>query len=138
MAALLNLSCAADDSNGVATSEPPQSTANIGFQLLTLHSQYEKFVEAGNDPAQFSVDERKAQIVDGRVLVELVATENAEDLAAQVRELSADHVAVAGRRVSCFLPLERISELSTMPGLHSARLSIAASRARKVQQDLTE
>ena len=137
LAALLNISCAADDSNGVAASEP-QSAANVGFQLLTLHSQYEKFVEAGNDPSQFAVDERKARIVDGRVLVELVATDNAEELAAEVGNLSATHVAVAGRQVSCFIPLARIGELSQLPGLHSARLSVAATRARKVQRDLTE
>ena len=136
-AALVCSGCAADDSNGVAANEPPAS-ANIGFQLLTLHSQYEKFVAAGNDPAQFAVDERKARIVDGRVLVELVATENAEDLAAEIRNLSATNVAVAGRQVSCFMPLERIGELSTLPGLHSARLSVAATRARKVQENLTE
>ena len=95
---LLCCACAAGDNS--APQAEAARPADVGFVLLALHEEFSQHIAAGHDAADFQSSFSQARIHDGRVLVDLVAADDAKMLADELGKLGATEVAVAGRRGS--------------------------------------
>lgn len=98
--------------------------AKAGLDLLVLYHEYRAFRRRGGDAFRPSVS--GIRVRDGRVTVDAIATNTAEQLRPALEEVGLADAATAGRIVSGRLPIDSIPALATVEALRG----VAPSRAR--------
>ena len=98
--------------------------SKIGRHLTTLYREFRwhKQTKAG-EPYEPSLT--SAQIADGTVVVDAIATGEGRTLLDQLREIGLEDGARAGRLVSGRLPIDRLDEAAGLPTLRRMMPSIA-------------
>ncbi len=95
----------------------------LGPELVALYDAY-LAAQAGGRP--LVVPDRALQIVEDRVVVEAVASDDVGDLKAQLVALGMREVVTAGRFVSGQLPIAQIPAMAALPGLRFVRAAMIA------------
>ena len=95
----------------------------LGPELVAL---YDAYLAAGAGGRPLVVPHRTLQIVEDRVVVEAVASDDVGDLKAQLVALGMREVVTAGRFVSGQLPIAQIPAMAALPGLRFARAAMMA------------
>lgn len=70
--------------------------------------------------------DRAIRVVEGRVLIDAVASDDADDLKVHLVALGMRNAATAGRIVSGQLPIAAIPAMAALPSLTFARAAITA------------
>lgn len=98
--------------------------AKAGLDLLVLYHEYRAFRRRGGDAFRPSVS--GVRVRNGRVTVDAIATNTAEQLRAALEDVGLRDAATAGRIVSGRLPIDSIPALATVEALRG----VAPSRMR--------
>jgi len=98
--------------------------AKAGLDLLVLYHEYRAFRRRGDDTFRPSVSGMRVR--NGRVTVDAIATNTAEQLRAALEDVGLTDAATAGRIVSGRLPIDSIPALATVEALRG----VAPSRMR--------
>jgi hypothetical protein len=98
--------------------------AKTGLDLLVLYHEYRAFRRRGDDAFRPSVS--GVRVRNGRVTVDAIATNTAEQLRAALEDVGLRDAATAGRIVSGRLPIDSIPALATVEALRG----VAPSRMR--------
>jgi hypothetical protein len=104
-----------------------QRTSKIAPELIALHDEYSSHLASGSQEA-FRSANRLAQIVDGRVVVDAVASGEASVLQADLTALGMRDSVSFGRIVSGQLPISSIPALATLSSLNFARAASAITQ----------
>lgn len=126
-----------------AAEYPPHPLAGLlGSTLILLHHEYEEFIAAGGDPAQFTPsDSRIREVANGQITVDLVTTEPlyreyepdpirdpdnvirtdntafVEQLKEEIEGLGMEVTAMDRERVSVRLPIDALDDLAQVQGV---------------------
>ena len=103
---------------------PTRPVTKVGAELTAAYETYRTAGVAGAD----ALAARGLRVLDGRVLIDAIAVEDGAALGTRLESLGATHVAVAGRVVSGYVPIEAIPALDTLPGLRWARPAALQTR----------
>ena len=95
----------------------------LGPELVAL---YDAYLAARADGRPLAVPHRTLQIVEDRVVVEAVASDDVGDLKAQLVALGMREVVTAGRFVSGQLPIAQIPAMAALPGLRFVGAAMTA------------
>jgi hypothetical protein len=106
----------------VAGGRPP---SKLGPELIAL---YDAYLAASTSGRPLVVPDPALQIVEDRVVVEAVATDDVADLKAGLAALGMRGAVTAGRLVSGQLPIVQIPAMAALPGLRFARAAMMAPR----------
>ena len=120
--AFLSASCTSGGTQAEAAKG--QRTSKIAPQLIALHDEYSSHL-ASRTQEPFRSANRLVQIVDGRVVVDAVASGEASVLQADLMGLGMRDSVTFGRIVSGQLPISSIPALATLPSLIFARAASA-------------
>ncbi len=125
------LAAAAPDS---ANPRKPLTPTKARSGLSTLYVEYRDYwttaTAALRTAEPFRSRRTLSQVTsDGRVVVDAVAVDDAEQLAADLDALGAEVSAIAGRMVSARLPIDRIPDLEGVPSLAFARPAVALTNS---------
>lgn len=101
-----------------------QRTSKIAPDLIALHNEYSSHLASGSREP-FRSANRLVQIVNGRVVVDAIASGEASVLQADLVALGMRDSVTFGRIVSGQLPIASIPALATLPSLIFARASSA-------------
>jgi len=104
-----------------------QRTSKIAEQLIALHDEYSSHL-ALRSQEPFRSANRLVQIIDGRVVVDAVASGEASVLQADLMALGMRDSVTFGRIVSGQLPISSIPALATLPSLIFARAASAITQ----------
>lgn len=119
------------DAHAAAMSRP-KSTTKLTLGLDTLNSEFQAFQKAvrqsGAEAGTFTSKKTMARIVDQRVVIDVVASDDPKMLKRALEALGAEVTGIAGRMISVHLPLKQLSVLANLPRLQFARLSLATTR----------
>ncbi len=108
---------------GLRYKEDPM-VRKIGFDLASLHQEYVEHLERGGTAESFESSNPLMPVHQGRVVMDLVATENPDDLLADLEALGLKEASVFGSTVSAVLSIEELDELADMENLKFARAAI--------------
>jgi len=111
-----------------AASADAKEKGVVDHVLIELHDQFRLHKESSQDSGPFKTANSMLRIVDESVLIDVVAADSTAALENDLRLLGATHVSSYGRIVSCFFPIERITELAVLDSLKFARPAYAATR----------
>ncbi len=98
--------------------------SKVSQELTTLYDEYSRYL-ASRQMARFKSYDRLVQIIDGRVLVDAVASDDANTLKSDLEGLGMQQAVAFGRIVSGQLPILAIPSMATLPSLNSARAASA-------------
>ncbi len=114
---------------GIGTGASKSAAAKLGQDLLALYQEYQAHLNRtsgqGAAASPFKSKNELAPIAGGAVVIDAAASGDPEVLAADLRALGAEKVAVFGRMVSCRLPITAIPALGDLPSLQFARPAYA-------------
>lgn len=112
--------------------DPPgregEKTARVAVVLQILHGEYLEYVDSGGDPGAFRPSRTETRVVNGHVIIDARARQDANDLRRDLQNIGCTNVAVAATIVSCHLPIEQIPRLSELPTLAFVRPAQATTR----------
>ncbi len=118
---------------GIGTSPSKAATAKVGQDLLALYAEYQAHLKRTSKPGAaapaFESSDALAPIAEGSVVIDTAASGDPEALAADLRALGAENVAVFGRMVSGRLPITAIPALQDLSTLRFARPAYATTNA---------
>ena len=119
---LLSMGCvSARTQADAATAERASKTAP---ELVALHKEYSAHLTSGSQEG-FRSTNPLVQLVDGRVIIEAVASGESRFLQADLAALGMQKSVSFGRLVSGQLPIVAIPELAKLPSLNFARAASA-------------
>lgn len=126
LATLLLVIVLAPASIACASGQPGED-GPVSPELLSLHMEYEAWVDSGGEPEEFVPSATSAVVVDdARVLIDATALDDGERLLTELREIGLAEGSVYRTVVSGWLPIVSISSLD---GLRHLRLVRPALRA---------
>jgi hypothetical protein len=94
--------------------------SKIGPELISLYGQYFSYVASHNAGA-FQPTDRLVRVVDDRVVVDAVASDDVNALKADLMSLGMQQAVAFGRIVSGQLPISAIPTRAALPSLNFAR-----------------
>jgi hypothetical protein len=97
-----------------------------GLDLLLLYHRY----RAAADPDDFTPAQSGLSVSDGRVTVDAIAQEDAQQLRSDLEALGMANTAAAGRIVSGQLPIEKIPEAARLETLRGLTIPQARTRTQ--------
>jgi len=103
------------DYNGPDLKGKDGPLAKAGLSLLLLYHEHRAFQETGADTTFTSSQD--IRLKNGRVGIEAVATDTAEELLADLKNLGLKDGVTAGRLVSGWLPIEQIPAMARLESL---------------------
>ena len=115
---------------GCALSDAPspgnkgESMSRVAPELGSLYNEYSSYLASG-EGGVFKSTNSLVQVIDGRVIIDAVASGDASVLKADLEALGMQHGAAFGRVVSGQLPITAIRQLPTLPSLNFARAASA-------------
>lgn len=101
-------------SSAACASGQPGEDALVSSELLTLHVEYEGWVDSGGAADDFVPSASSAVVADGRVLIDATALDDGELLLAELREIGLIEGSVYRTVVSGWLPIGSISSLDRL------------------------
>jgi hypothetical protein len=93
--------------------------------LISLYEQYSSYVASHNAGA-FQPTDRLVRVVDDRVVVDAVASDDVNALKADLVSLGIQQAVAFGRIVSGQLPISAIPAMAALPSLNFARAASAS------------
>jgi hypothetical protein len=97
-----------------------------GLDLLLLYHRY----QAAADPDDFAPTQSGLSVSDGRVTVDAIAQEDAQQLRSDLEALGMTNTAAAGRIVSGQLPIDQIPEAARLETLRGLTIPQAQTRTQ--------
>jgi hypothetical protein len=101
------------------------SMSKVGPELISLYEQYSSYVKSHNAGA-FQPTDRLARVIDDRVVVDAVASDDVNALKADLVSLGMQQAVAFGRVVSGQLPISAIPAMADLPSLNFARAASAS------------
>ena len=102
--------------------------AKAGLDLLLLYHEYRAYRRRGDAEKPFSSSVRGAQVRNGYVTIDAIATTTAERLHADLTALGLIDAAMAGRVVSGRVPIRQVPALAQVESLRGVVLPRAATQ----------
>jgi hypothetical protein len=96
----------------------------IGPELIALYDEYSSYLASGQRGV-FKSSAPLVRVIEDRVVVDAVASGDADVLKANLETLGMQHAVAFGRIVSGQLPIVSIRSLATLPSLNFARAATA-------------
>jgi hypothetical protein len=96
-------------------------------ELVALYDQYSAYV-ASHGAGAFRPADPMVRVIDDRVVIDAVASGDAEVLKSDVVSLGMRNAVAFGRVVSGELPISAISALNVLPSLQFARAAALSTR----------
>jgi hypothetical protein len=119
--------CMSENTPATAKAE---RTSKIAPELIALHDEYSSHLNSGSREP-FRSTNPLAQIVDGRVVIDAVASGEATVLQADLKALGMRDSVSFGRIVSGQLPISSIPDLAKLPSLNFARAASAMTQKNR-------
>jgi len=94
--------------------------STVDHDLAALFKEYDTFLQKGS-VGVFKPSNPHLRVMDGRVVIDAVASGEAKDLLADLEALGLQNGAAFGRVVSGLLPIEAIDDLAGLDSLKFAR-----------------
>jgi hypothetical protein len=116
--------------NTPAATAKAERTSKIAPELIALHDEYSSHLNSGSREP-FRSTNPLAQIVDGRVVIDAVASGDAAVLQADLVAIGMQDSVSFGRIVSGQLPIASISALATLSSLTFARAASAMQQKER-------
>lgn len=98
--------------------------SKVATELAALYDEYSSYL-ASHKAARFKSSDPLVQVIDDRVLVDAVASGDANVLKSDLEALGTQQAVAFGRIVSGQLPILAIRSMATLPSLNSARAASA-------------
>ena len=98
--------------------------AKLGGELITLYDEYSSYIASGKRGV-FKSSNSLVRVVDDRVIVDAVASGDADVLKSNLEALGMKQAVAFGRIVSGQLPIQAIRSMAELPSLNSARAATA-------------
>jgi hypothetical protein len=99
--------------------------SKVGPELISLYEQYSSYVASHNVGA-FQPTDRLVRVIDDRVVVDAVASDDVNALKADLVSLGIQQAVAFGRIVSGQLPISAIPAMAALPSLNFARAASAS------------
>jgi hypothetical protein len=126
LAACLLLTCGCSSAGAQAADPTAGRTAKIASELVALTDEYSAYLSAKKTGA-FRPANFPGRIVDDRVLIDVVASGEADLLRSELTSIGMRHAVAFGRIVSGELPIAAIPNLAALASLKFARSAGAAT-----------
>src|SRR5262245_12656475 len=110
---------------GLPEAAMDDAMTKVSPELRSLYEAYRAALQTG---APLVSTHPLVPIVDGRVIIDAVASGDVEDLKQDLIALGLDHAASAGRIVSGRLPVAAIPAMAALPSLRFARAAMAMNQ----------
>ena len=98
--------------------------AKLGGELITLYDEYSSYIASGKRGV-FKSSSPLVRVVDDRVIIDAVASGDANVLKSNLEALGMQQAVAFGRIVSGQLPILAIRSMAELPSLNSARAATA-------------
>ena len=98
-----------------------------------LQALYRAYLAIQGTGAPLVPPDPLVRVVDGRVVIDAVASSNVDDLRAELVALGLQRAALAGRIVSGQLPISAIAAMAALPDLAFARAAMSMTRGDAVK-----
>jgi hypothetical protein len=105
-------------------SDEPGRRSKVAPELITLYEEYSSYL-ASDKRGAFKSANSLARVIDDRVLIDAVASGDANVLKMDLEALGMKQGVVFGRIVSGQLPILSIRSIAALPSLNSARMASA-------------
>jgi hypothetical protein len=105
--------------------------SKVGPELVSLYNQYSSYM-ASHNAGTFQSTDPLVRVVDGRVIVDAVASGDVDALKADLVSLGMQQAVAFGHVVSGQLPISAIPDMAALPSLNFARAA-SASMQKNVQ-----
>ena len=122
--------------NAQTFGDKPGKMSKVGPELISLYGQYSSYVKSHNAGA-FQPTDRLVRVVDDRVLVDAVASDDVDALKADLMSLGMQQAVAFGRIVSGQLPISAIPTMAALPSLNFARASASMQRGQEPLSPVT-
>lgn len=99
-------------------------TGRLGPELIALYDEYSSYIASGKRGV-FKSSSPLVRLVDDRVIVDAVASGDADVLKSNLEALGMQQAVAFGRIVSGQLPILAIRSMAELPSLNSARAATA-------------
>ena len=110
--------------------DKPGKMFKVSPELISLYDQYSSYMKPHNAGA-FQPTDRLVRVVDGRVLIDAVASDDVDALKADLMSLGMQQAVAFGRIVSGQLPISAIPAMAALPSLNFARASASMQRGQE-------
>jgi hypothetical protein len=110
--------------------DKPGKMSKVSPELISLYDQYSSYMKSHNAGA-FQPTDRLVRVVDGRVLIDAVASDDVDALKADLMSLGMQQAVAFGRIVSGQLPISAIPAMAALPSLNFARASASMQRGQE-------
>ena len=110
--------------------------SKVGPELMSLYDQYSSYMKSHNAGA-FQPTDRLVRVIDDRVLVDAVASDDVNALKADLVSLGMQQAVAFGRIVSGQLPISAIPTMAALPSLNFARASASMQRGQEPLSPVT-
>jgi hypothetical protein len=122
--------------NAQTFGDKPGKMSKVGPELMSLYDQYSSYVKSHNAGA-FQPTDRLVRVIDDRVLVDAVASDDVNALKADLVSLGMQQAVAFGRIVSGQLPISAIPTMAALPSLNFARASASMQRGQEPLSPVT-
>jgi hypothetical protein len=122
--------------NAQTFGDKPGKMSKVGPELMSLYDQYSSHVKSHNAGA-FQPTGRLVRVIDDRVLVDAVASDDVNALKADLVSLGMQQAVAFGRIVSGQLPISAIPTMAALPSLNFARASASMQRGQEPLSPVT-
>ena len=106
--------------NAQAVGDKPGKMSKVSPELISVYEQYSSHVKSHNAGAFQPID-RLVRVIDDRVVVDAVASDDVNALKADLLTLGMQQAVAFGRIVSGQLPISAIPAMAALPSLNFAR-----------------
>ena len=111
--------------NAQAVGDKSGKMSKVSPELISLYDQYSSYMKSHNAGA-FQPTDRLVRVVDDRVVVDAVASDDVNALKADLVSLGMQQAVAFGRIVSGQLPISAIPAMAALPSLNFARAAAAS------------
>ena len=122
--------------NAQAVGDKPGKMSKVSPELISVYKQYSSYLKSHN-AGVFQPTDRLVRVVDDRVVVDAVASDDVNALKADLVSLGMQQAVAFGRIVSGQLPISAIPTMAALPSLNFARASASMQRGQEPLSPVT-
>ena len=111
--------------NAQTAGDKPGKMSKVSPELISVYKQYSSYLKSHN-AGVFQPTDRLVRVVDDRVVVDAVASDDVNALKADLESLGMQQAVAFGRIVSGQLPISAIPTVAALPSLNFARAAAAS------------
>jgi len=120
---MASMSCT--PTNAQTAGDKPGKMSKVSPELISVYKQYSSYLKSHN-AGVFQPTDRLVRVVDDRVVVDAVASDDVNALKADLESLGMQQAVAFGRIVSGQLPISAIPAMAALPSLNFARAAAAS------------